>query len=289
VTPNGARRDHYLPAALIGGFGLPSERSSRSRDATVAVRYTDQTGAVVRAARTVATQIGVYELTNPPPGLSPDAIDDLWQEYEPKLHRAVSHFQHALWDVNDWEVVLAHITALAVRHPDFADEVTRFREVRGDPIEHPDEIQAERVHTLRNTPALLAASRCALIRTGEGSSRLLINDKGFTTVEDAEVARRGIFFPLSPSIGILVVPGIGTHSEHKRAWIMSKGVWTPGAVDMMNRACWQQTRIRCVIGHPSQTHLLESLDDERPLVVPALDPHRRRGIEGMFDWAYRVP
>ena len=288
IPPSRARRDHYLPAALIGGFGLPSERSSRSRDAMVAVRYRDQTEAVLQTAKTVATQLGVYQLTAPPPGLSSDAIDDLWQEYEPKLHYAIDHFGHASWDDEDWAVVLAHITALAVRHPDFAHTATRFRADRGDPIGHPDEIQAERVRTLRNTPALLATSRCALIRTGEASSRLVINDKGFTTVEDAQVAPRGIFFPLSPSMGILVVPGIGPHPEHERAWIACQGEWTAGAVDMMNHASWRQTRIRCVIGYPTQVELLASLNDETPLVAPELGPYRRRGIEGMFDWAYRV-
>ena len=128
----------------------------------------------------------------------------------------------------------------------------------------------------------------ALIRTSNEPNGLLINDKGFTTVEDTHNGRRGVFFPLSPNVGILVVPEIGPNPAHQLAWLATEAVWTPFAVEMMNLACWRQPRIHCVIGHPSQTGLIESLDDERPLIAPALGPYRRRGTGGMFDWAFET-
>ena len=116
---------------------------------------------MLQSAESVAVQVGAYRLADPPPEVSPDAIDELWSEYEPLLPRAIANLENGAWGEKEWAAVRAHITALAVRHPDFVRQAASFRERRGDPITHPDEIQAERIHTLRNTPALLARSRCA--------------------------------------------------------------------------------------------------------------------------------
>lgn len=69
---------HYQPAALIGGFGLPAT-SGKLREATVAVRR-KATGAVDSGfpeAETLAFRRGMYRLASPPAGVDRDIMDKL--------------------------------------------------------------------------------------------------------------------------------------------------------------------------------------------------------------------
>jgi hypothetical protein len=75
------KKQHYLPAVLIGGVGVAAA-SGRLRDATVAVRRT-ATGAVDPVdprAGSIAWLPGMYRLAAPPPGIDRDIMDKLWNQ-----------------------------------------------------------------------------------------------------------------------------------------------------------------------------------------------------------------
>ncbi len=284
------RADHYLPAALIGGFGVPETRKGKTglRFATVAVREHADPGVVTRKrAEKVAKKIGEYWVAHPPAGLSPNFIDGYWDEYEPELPAAVRRLGTRIWTERDWDTIRKHVVAEAVRNPDFERAAVDYRAAKGDPIAHRDEVQYERLVTLVNTPALLARSRFAVVRTPEDGHRFIINDKGYTTVADPYNDQKGVLFPLSASVAVLCVPEVGDVPGRPDAWLCVDLTLTPGAVEGWNLANWQQKETLLVIGHPDDEARIAGFDG-RPLMFPALGPYRGRGVEGAFEWAYDV-
>ena len=282
--------DHYLPAALIGGFGAREARQRKSglRYFNVAIRRREKPDEVkIRSAEKVARSIGVYRLESPPEDLSENFIDDLWNTYESGLPGAIERFGVGAWTDRDWNTVLLHLVAAAVRHPDFERVATEYRAARGDSISHPDEVQHERLVTLQNTPALLAEGRCAIVRAPEDGHGLVINDKGFATVRDPYNGYRGVLFPLSGQVAVLCVPYVGKVEGRTTAWLCADLIMTPATVEMWNLLSWQHVESGLVIGHPDDKCQLARLDDSQPN-LPRLGPYRGRGVEGAFEWAYET-
>lgn len=224
-------------------------------------------------------------MESPPEGLSENFIDDLWKTYESELPGAIERLGVGAWTDRDWETVLLHLVAAAVRHPDFARVATEYRAARGDAISHPDEVQHERLLTLQNTPALLAEGRCAIVRAPEDGHRLVINDKGFATVRDRYNGYRGVLFPLSGQVAVLCVPYVGKVEGRTSAWLSADFTMTPATVEMWNLLSWQHVESGLVIGHPEDSDKLADLDESDP-ILPRLGPYRGRGVEGAFEWAY---
>lgn len=161
------RADHYLPAALIGGFGVHDTRKGKTglRFSKVAVREHGYPERIRHTrAEKVAKTIGEYWVAHPPPGLSPNFIDGYWDQYEPELPGAIRRLEDRTWTERDWEAVRKHLVAEAVRNPDFERVAIDYRAAKNDPIAHRDEVQYERLVTLANTPTLLARARLALLR-----------------------------------------------------------------------------------------------------------------------------
>jgi hypothetical protein len=282
------RADHYLPAALIGGFGEPETRQGKTglRHAKVAVREHAYPEKVKQTrAEKIAKTMGEYWVAHPPAGASPNFIDDYWDQYEPDLPGAIRRVEGGTWTERDWETIRMHVVAEAVRNPDFARAAADYRAAKGDPITHRDDVQYERIVTLANTPALLARGRFAIIRTPEDGHRLVINDKGYATVADPYLDQKGVLFPLSATVAVLCVPEVGAIPGQDDAWISADLTLTPGAVEGWNIASWQQKETLLLIGHPDDTEQIAGFDG-RQLMFPALGPYRRRGVEGAFEWAY---
>ena len=280
--------DHYLPASLIGGFGIPSTKPKKAglRYATVAVRRHGQTAKVaLPRAEKVAQSVGEYWMDHPPQGLSPNFIDDYWKQYEGELPGAVQRVMDRTWTERDWEVIRMHIVGQAVRNPDFERVAAEYRKNKGDPIEHRDEMQVERIITLANTPALLARCRFAIMHTPEDGRRFIVNDKGFATVLDPYNGQRGVLFPLSSAVAVLCVPEVGGVAGRSDAWLSMDLTLTPAAVEAWNLASWQHKDSLLVVGHPADKGWIETLDDSQ-LTFPWLGPYRGRGVEGCFEWAY---
>src|SRR5258708_6726431 len=86
-------RPHYLPAALIGGFGVPASgvRASKLRHAKVIVRRRDKPDELLgpMAAANVAVDTDVYRVDHPDRDLPADFAEELWVQYESALPGAV--------------------------------------------------------------------------------------------------------------------------------------------------------------------------------------------------------
>lgn len=282
------RDDHYLPAALIGGFGIPSTRRKKTglRYAKVALREHDDPGEVKeRRAEKVAKTLGEYWIQHPSPGVSHEALDDLWKKYEPYLADSIKRFENGTWTIKDWKIVRHHLVAQSCRNPDYERQARQYRAAMGHPITHRDEVQNEKFNTLANTPPLLARGRFALFRVPEDDQRFVINDKGFATVEDEVVGRKGVLFPLSGTLAVVIVNEVGPSANHSKAFLSREFVLTSATVELWNQASWQQTEARCVIGHPDHEKRILSLDHQA-LRMPELGPFRRHGRIGMFDWGF---
>lgn len=109
------RRDHFLPAAYIGGFSTNTTEKSRDRPVWV----NDRTSGISRQpAREVAYVTGLYDLPDPNPDWLGDTID-LWK-YENKLSTALRQladvrvFDARLWIHN----LVPFVAGLFSRGPD---------------------------------------------------------------------------------------------------------------------------------------------------------------------------
>jgi hypothetical protein len=279
--------DHYFPAAVIGGFGVlpkPGKKSGR-RYAKVSVRFRDNPDTVrPTTAEAVARENGGYRLTSPPPGLLPDAIDELWDSYEPCLPNAISAVERNRYSGRDWAVIGLHLAAQGVRHPDFLRQARVFLAAQGAPVSDSDLPQLQRIKTLEDGFALLSQSKLALLSRASESRRFVVNDKGYSTLQDPETRQIGVFFPLSSSLMILSVIGSGASDGWDSARPKHYFRLTPAAVQLLNEASWRQSGVKCVMGHPDDSSWIGQLDLARPLIAPRLGPYR--GVSGgFFDWA----
>jgi hypothetical protein len=271
----------------MGGFGvLPkSGKKSGRRYAKLSVRFCDNPSMVRRTtADAIAKEHGSYRLEYPPPGLLPDAIDELWDSYEASLPDAIGALERNHYSSRDWAIVGLHMASQGVRHPDFLSQARIFLEAQGAPASDPDLPQLQRIKTLEDGFALLAQSKMAFLGRAPESRRFVINDKGYITLQDSETGQLGVFFPLSTTLIVLSVVGSGTSKGWDSARPKHYFNLTPAAVQLLNEASWRQPRIRCVIGHPDDASWIGQLDNTGPLVAPRLGPYR--GVSGrFFSWA----
>jgi hypothetical protein len=182
-------------------------------------------------------------------------------------------------------VICIHLAAQGVRHPEFLQKAGLFFAGQGfDIIDDPDLPQLQRVKSLEDTFEVLAHSQLAVLRRAPESRRFVVNDKGYMTLQDSINGMKGVFFPLSCDLMILAVPG----SKPDGGWADMKPqrdlVLTPGGTEVLNRACWQQDGIKCLIGHPDDSSRIGKLSRSDPLVVPGFGPYRGAGGYGFFDW-----
>lgn len=284
-----AARPHYLPASLIGGFGQPDtgRRAGRLRYAWVCVRWTDQTSVVPRIrADKVAIENGVYEVAEPGPDLPADFAEQLWQQYEGALPAAIRALETGSWTPADWQTVLLHVQAQAIRHPDFTRAVHEHIGPAAAAMLGPDDIQAERQRTYRDTRSWMSRARFALLRHRRPAPRFLTNDKGYVPLHDIGRDMRGVVFPLSGLVAVLmVVEAAQPGDDYERGPLVERTL-NPLGMQIINDATWDSAGIRCVIGHPDDAQAIEDLTTGEKLTrMPELGPYRGNREPGLFDWA----
>jgi len=284
--------DHYLPAAFIGGFG-DSGSVVESRKAEVRVRFAARPAETKKvSAEYVAKEKDIYLLEKPPIGVDPQAINDLWDVYEPRLPKAISAFGRGDWTEDDWSVVSFHILAQGVRSPAFLAQAKDHLEERGQ-YDARDDAQQMRITTLSVANKLMERSRFLILRTPE-CCRFVVNDKGWASVAER---LKGTVFPLSGHLAILSAVEDAVlqtdSSPDSQGQLDAPNLAPPtqertliqSAVEVLNDASWQGEGIRCVIGHPDDEAELMRLDTKRPLVIPRYGPYRLTRELGFFDWA----
>jgi hypothetical protein len=83
-------KQHYLPAAVIGGFG-ETEPGTPLREAKVLWRRRDWDEARTTVAHRIGCENKMYRLRDPPAGMSADTVDELWDSFEGPLPGAIVH------------------------------------------------------------------------------------------------------------------------------------------------------------------------------------------------------
>jgi hypothetical protein len=160
------KKQHYLPAVLIGGFGVAAA-SGRLRDATVAVRR-KATGAVDPAdarSGSIAWLPGMYRLAAPPPGIDRDIVDTLWDPLEDKLRDLVVRLTDRRLVPGDDELLFTYAAAAGVRHPSFADVAADYQTRNGLPIPLGDDLQYARMTALLNQLPVLRTWRWRVLHS----------------------------------------------------------------------------------------------------------------------------
>jgi len=281
---------HYFPACVIGGFGEPARgsKASNARESRVSVHMLakpEQMLSRVRASK-IAAAWEEYTITKPPPGLSPNFIDKLWDSYETQLRPAISALECGGHTREQWGHVLDHVHAQSVRSPDFLTKATAYLTRLGMDKLTRDQLQFERIRTLVNTPKIMASSRFALLRRPVDGHRFIVNDKGYAApLLDPEFDCPNVIFPLSPQLAVLMVVGTAKSGDDYKAGPMRDLTMTASAVDLVNAASWMLGGITCVMGHPKDESRMASLDKVKPLVSPILGPYRGTYDVGFCDWA----
>ncbi len=168
---------HYLPAALIGGFGIV-RAGKPLRKAQIVVREL-ASGQVHRAtAEDVAFRRALYRLLAPEPGVNPDIVDKLWTPVETELPALVARLDADALEPDDPEKWIRYAAMAGVRNPTaFLALAVHHQQQRGEPEPVDDQIQVMRVEALLADQALeqlawLAVAGRRFTRYVEGASRL---------------------------------------------------------------------------------------------------------------------
>jgi hypothetical protein len=288
-----AARPHYLAASLIGGFGEPDtgRHAGRLRCSWVCVRWTCETSVVSKIrADNVAIQNGVYDVAEPGPNLPSDFAEQLWQQYEGALPAAIRAQETGSWTPADWETVLLHVQAQAIRHPDFTRAVHEHIGPAAAARLSPDDIQAERQRTYRDTRLWMSRARFALLRHHRPAPRFLTNDKGYVPLHDIWREIRGVVFPLSGLVAALMVVDAAQPGDDYEQGPVVERTLNPAGMQIINDATWDTAGIRCVIGHPADSQAIEALSTGEKLTrMPELGPYGGNRESGLFDWACSDP
>ncbi|HVX21284.1 MAG TPA: DUF4238 domain-containing protein [Acidimicrobiales bacterium] len=277
------RNQHYLPASLIGGFGLPAA-SGRLREARVAVRR-KRTGQVDRGlpkAATLAVSRGTYRLTNPPPGVDRDIVDKLWDPVENELSKLIARLERRRLQVGDDILLFGYVAAAAVRHPTFEAVAAEYQRRQGFPAPAGDDVQILRVAALRNQLPQIPTWRWRVLHSPEDAPRFMITDRGWMYVGEPDWPSHGLFLPMSPRVALLGYLD-DIRLPPKRAAFDENLKMCQSWIEWFNAAAWYDPYISALIAHPDDRARLSSLPDHNDLRVTGYGPYRYRQSQGLFD------
>ncbi|MGW1563774.1 hypothetical protein ACWCQ1_46020 [Streptomyces sp. NPDC002144] len=292
-----APKPHYLPAALIGGFGMPETGQTVRglRHAKVCVRRRKEPKKVFGPlkAENIAYQYGLYDVYTPTSDLPADFAETIWQEYEGALPAAIRALEQDSFTTDDWMTILLHIQAQAIRHPDYDRVAVAYIQEDGVPAPEHDHVQRQRQTTFRETRQWMANARYALIRRGTAAPRFVLNDKGYVPMHDTILDLKGVLFPLSGQIAVLMVVGAAQPTDDYEAGPLAERILNAKGTDLVNQAAWTVSEITCVMGHPGDAdYLLQLPETGSTLRLPRLGPYRGNREPSYFHWASagtRVP
>jgi Protein of unknown function (DUF4238) len=272
-------RQHYLPASLIGGFGEP-DASGRRRRARLAAWVKDSGLVERRRAESLAYELAVYRLQNPPAGVDQDVIDKMWNPVESVLPDLVDRLEAGVLVAGDDLLLRDYLAAAVVRHPSFSDQAAHIYQLQGIPAPSGDNLQIVRLRALQKAGTQVLTWRWRVLHSPQGNPRFLINDRGWSVVQEEGRSDIALFMPLRSRVAVLGYPDADDlpvrrvpfteHLELCTSWAEWFNGVTAGENDPF---------IREIIGHPVQAELLEHLRDggAANLINPTeLGPYRNR-------------
>jgi hypothetical protein len=269
-------KQHFLPAAVIGGFGRRAT-GERLRDAEVVWRRREWDHPQSTKARYIGYVNGMYRLADPPDGVSPDIVDELWDHIEQPVPNAIAQVAARAETEVECSALLDYAAAASVRHPNFAEWVNRRRSELGMSPVTGDEVHVDRVELLRRGLDQVAGFRWRFLHAPVTGPHFVLNDRGWSYVGQQDRDGRGLWIPLNSKVGMLawLQRGVAGGFEHLNMW--------PGWATWLNTATWQDAP-SFVVGRPEDCYLLDGLthiEDVAPR-LERLGPYRDRRIQGLF-------
>jgi hypothetical protein len=277
------KNQHYLPAALIGGFGRPAA-SGKLREATVAVRR-KATGAVDSGfpkAEKLASRPEMYRLASPPTGVDRDIVDKLWDPVETSLRDLVGRLTSRSLLPEDDQLLFTYAATAGVRPPAFEALAADHHAKQSQAAPQGDEMQYARVLALRNQLPVLPTWRWRVLHSPADAPRFMITDRGWMYVGQEDWPTHGLLLPMGPRVAILgylddpqLPPRRPAFEEHLDL--------CQSVINYLNAAAWADPYIDLLIAHPEDRDRLASLPDHQNLRINALGPYRNRKSVGLFD------
>lgn len=283
-------RQHYLPAALLGGFGRPGARRRGGRYAVIAVR--DLTTGVVRLnnADGEAHRRALYRLAAPPAGADRDAVDKIWDRaIEPGLPDLVKRVEGRALIADDDSRLLDYAASVWVRPPSFSEVAADLQARQGEPRPSGDTVQVIRVEMLLHLrKTVLPSLRWRVLHACPDAARFVISDLGFIAIADyprrdtSGDLHHAVFVPLSPKVGLLGYPDHPSLPSRRPPFSEHRDV-VPSWVDWLN-ACATSTgrgtlmEPRAVFGHPDDEEALRRLPEARMVRLNTYGPFRGVGM-----------
>ncbi|MFG2951970.1 hypothetical protein [Streptomyces adustus] len=284
-----APKPHYLPAALIGGFGVPEAgRAAGLRHAKVCVRRRQAPERVFGPvkAENIAYQYGLYDVDVPSSDLPADFAETIWQEYEGPLPAVIRALEQGTVTRDGWKTILLHVQAQSIRHPDYDRVAATYIQEDGVPNPERDHVQRQRQTTFRETRRWMANARFALIRRGTAAPRFVLNDKGYIPMHDTLLDLKGVLFPLSGEVAVLMVVGVAQPTDDYEGGPLAERILNAKGMKIVNQIAWTVAEIICVMGHPEDADYLLQLSETGSTVrLPRLGPYRGNREQGFFQWA----
>jgi hypothetical protein len=268
--------DHYLPAGLIGGFGLPTSR--RRRESRIAAWFRGAPHPVPTTAENVAHANKLYTLENPPVGVPADAVDNVWRGLEAALPDAVERLTQNQSRVGDEDILYGYVASTAVRHP----TLDKLADLHGLEIHGKDHLQVVRLDMLLNTLTYVRSLRWRVLISPPEADRFLLSDNGFIYVsQGTDWPSHGIVVPVAPRTALL---GFMYHPERQRQapnGFLERLHLVPSWVRFLNAAT-RHTAPYVTIGHPDDVAMMESLEPPIEVRVNQHGPYRS-GVHELFE------
>jgi hypothetical protein len=271
-------KQHYLPAAFIGGFGHRLTGKSR-REARI-VAWDAETGTVGDPIK--AERIGWLHDTYTIPELGAaleDVVDSVWDAYEgvlPDAAQAVSSGQLSDEYVN---AVKAHVACAAVRLPGFPDALRQHHTAQG--LSEPAEWEAKlsRLQWIWSGLMMDSWRWRAVHKPEQYSVPFLLPDTGFVKF-GTEDGQELLLLPLTPAVGIIGcranVPNGLAQMDHRTATLTT--------MEWLNHLLANAPSRRYCITHPGRAEWLERVVTRPDLNLPCPSsggPYVGRGSDWM--------
>jgi hypothetical protein len=274
---------HYLPAGLLGGFGIvPSSGKRRNADLVARRKATGLVDTNTVKAKNEAFQIATYRLIAPAPGVDEDSVDLLWNPVEDHLPNLVQRLTTRSLQPSDDQWLYQYIAMAGVRHPSFQAIADEWQLAHGAPPPLDDQLQYMREEGYVNQPALLATWRWRVLHVPEDGPRFMITDRGWMYVGQQDRLGRGLFLPMGPRVALLgfldaedLPPRRPPFEEHL--------VLCQSAVEWLNAGAWADLPFETLYAHPDDRNLLGSQPPYTDLKPNKLGPYWMRVSSGLFD------
>lgn len=241
-------RQHYLPATLLGGFGVA--RSGRLREAELRWRRRNSSTVLATKADAIGWRSRMYRLTTPAPGVDPDVVDAVWDIIEPRLRQVVGELEAGSTDPVIQQAFLVYAAMVGVRHPDFGGALNRWFAEAGRPATSGDAIQMARLEVMSNgLQTLLPSMRWRFLHSPPDAPRFTISDRGWTYIGQHDRQGRGLYIPLNTRVAAVGWEGPAGGFDHR--------VLRPNYVRWLNAATWTDAP-EFVVAHPHSEAELEA-------------------------------